>query len=243
MGFYNIYTEGQQAEEYKARKAKEAEEKEKAEAERRERRYNDKESMKSSFYFYDQPGTQARHYSAADGISVKYGQKKIEDLEQDRKANLYYTPDLAKNEEDKKRRDATNSVVKRDQDRMHSEIDKKSDAYHDALNRSTDASKKVSDAYHAYRGHGMLRNITKSGKASKAELDKACEEEKAAEKGVHTAYDAYSKAVDVANSYAGDNADAVNRHMRRHPDQWDGDKRIKTRSESGIFESVEFLNN
>ena len=36
--------------------------------------------------------------------------------------------------------------------------------------------------------------------------------------------------------------DAVNRHMRRHPDQWDGDKRIKTRSESGIFESVEFLN-
>ena len=36
--------------------------------------------------------------------------------------------------------------------------------------------------------------------------------------------------------------DSVNRHMRRHPDQWDGDKRIKTRSESGIFESVEFLN-
>ena len=36
--------------------------------------------------------------------------------------------------------------------------------------------------------------------------------------------------------------DAVNRHMRRHPDQWDGDKRIKTRSESGIFESIEFLN-
>lgn len=36
--------------------------------------------------------------------------------------------------------------------------------------------------------------------------------------------------------------DAVNRHMRRHPDQWDGDKRIKTRSEAcGIFESVEFL--
>lgn len=36
--------------------------------------------------------------------------------------------------------------------------------------------------------------------------------------------------------------ETVNRHMRRHPDQWDGDKRIKTRSESGIFESVEFLN-
>lgn len=36
--------------------------------------------------------------------------------------------------------------------------------------------------------------------------------------------------------------DVINRHMRRHPDQWDGDKRIKTRSESGIFESVEFLN-
>ena len=39
-----------------------------------------------------------------------------------------------------------------------------------------------------------------------------------------------------------DDIDAINRHMRRHPDQWGGDKRIKTRSESGIFESVEFLN-
>lgn len=38
MGFYNIFIEGQQAEEYKARKAKEAEEKEKAEAERLSRR-------------------------------------------------------------------------------------------------------------------------------------------------------------------------------------------------------------
>ena len=39
-----------------------------------------------------------------------------------------------------------------------------------------------------------------------------------------------------------DSTDSIERHMRRHPDQWDGDKRIKTRSESGIFESVEFLN-
>ena len=39
-----------------------------------------------------------------------------------------------------------------------------------------------------------------------------------------------------------DDMDAIEKHMRRHPDQWDGDKRIKTRSESGIFESVEFLN-
>ena len=37
--------------------------------------------------------------------------------------------------------------------------------------------------------------------------------------------------------------DAIARHMRRHPDQWDGSKRIKTRSEAcSIFESVEFLN-
>lgn len=42
--------------------------------------------------------------------------------------------------------------------------------------------------------------------------------------------------------YDREGQDVVNRHMRRHPDQWDGDKRIKTRSESGIFESVEFLN-
>lgn len=37
--------------------------------------------------------------------------------------------------------------------------------------------------------------------------------------------------------------DTINRHMRRHPDQWEGSKRIKTRSEAcGIFGSVEFLN-
>ena len=45
---------------------------------------------------------------------------------------------------------------------------------------------------------------------------------------------------DTKKAYT-DDRDAVNRHMRRHPDQWDGDKRIKSRSESGIFESVEFL--
>ena len=39
MGFYNIYTEGQQAEEYKSRKTKEAEEKEKADREAYEKRY------------------------------------------------------------------------------------------------------------------------------------------------------------------------------------------------------------
>lgn len=38
MGFYNIYTEGRQAEEYKARKTKEAEEKEKDENIRSENR-------------------------------------------------------------------------------------------------------------------------------------------------------------------------------------------------------------
>lgn len=52
------------------------------------------------------------------------------------------------------------------------------------------------------------------------------------------------KEVIKQNHQAGayDDTDAINRHMRRHPDQWDGDKRIKIRSESGIFESVEFLN-
>lgn len=56
-----------------------------------------------------------------------------------------------------------------------------------------------------------------------------------------TVYDRKFRGLD-GNAWA-DDRDAVNRHMRRHPDQWDGDKRIKTRSEAcGIFESVEFLN-
>ena len=35
--------------------------------------------------------------------------------------------------------------------------------------------------------------------------------------------------------------DAANRHMRRHPDQWKRGHHIGPKSESGIFESVEFL--
>lgn len=37
--------------------------------------------------------------------------------------------------------------------------------------------------------------------------------------------------------------DAIQKHMKRHPEQWDGDKYIGPKKEScGIFESVEFLN-
>lgn len=35
--------------------------------------------------------------------------------------------------------------------------------------------------------------------------------------------------------------DAANRHMRRHPDQWKRGHHIGPKSESGIFESIEFL--
>lgn len=35
--------------------------------------------------------------------------------------------------------------------------------------------------------------------------------------------------------------DAIDKHMRRHPEQWDGDKYIGPRKESSIFESVEFI--
>ena len=36
-------------------------------------------------------------------------------------------------------------------------------------------------------------------------------------------------------------ADAIARHMRRHPDQWKDGKHIGPKKEAGIFESVEFL--
>ena len=35
--------------------------------------------------------------------------------------------------------------------------------------------------------------------------------------------------------------DAVNRNMRRHPERWDGDKPVKPKSESTIFDDIEII--
>ena len=35
--------------------------------------------------------------------------------------------------------------------------------------------------------------------------------------------------------------DAANRNMRRHPERWDGDKPIKPKSESTIFDNIEIV--
>ena len=35
--------------------------------------------------------------------------------------------------------------------------------------------------------------------------------------------------------------DAVNRNMRRHPERWDGDKPVKPKSESTIFDDIEIV--
>ena len=127
-----------------------------------------------------------------------------------------------------KRKSDTKTVLDRDRDRRDSEADSRRQEYDNARSNA-------SQAYDNYRSHGIFRNLTKSGKVAKKDLEEA-------EKKVADAKAAYDRADKAKYSYAADDADAINRHMRRHPDQWDGDKRIKTRSESGIFESVEFLN-
>lgn len=134
MGFYNIYTEGQQAEEYKARKDKEAEEKEKAEAERINRRL--------------QAGVKTQNFE-----------------------DEYYDGNPSARKDHNRAIDARR-VVLRDEDK-----------------RATN-----------WRNTPMR----------------------------------YTK-----QDYT-DDRDAVNRHMRRHPDQWDGPNRVKSES-YGIFESVELL--
>jgi ankyrin repeat protein len=35
--------------------------------------------------------------------------------------------------------------------------------------------------------------------------------------------------------------DAVNRNMRRHPERWDGDKPVKPKTESTIFDNIEII--
>ena len=36
-------------------------------------------------------------------------------------------------------------------------------------------------------------------------------------------------------------SDAVNRNMRRHPERWDGNKPVKPKSESTIFDNIEIV--
>lgn len=143
MGFFNIYNEGQQAEEYKARKAKEAEEKEKAEAERKARRYN------------------------TDDLRI--GMKNDEDYEG--AMRTYRAQTVNSNDSDKRMRAMLSPNV--------------------SMNKK--------------------ENIIKS---TPRKMDDIL---------MHT--------------------DAIQKHMKRHPKQWDGDKYIGPKKESyGIFESVEFLN-
>ena len=155
MGFYNIYTEGQQAEEYLMRKK--AEEKKKEDAD-----------------------------------------KKHAETRALRKGHDTSSVDI---------RNSASNVEKRDYDRRNFEYDI-------AISKADMAAKK----------HGIF-----SDEANKAYKDRSVKKKN---------YNNYANA--IFNDM--DSTDAIERHMRRHPDQWDGDKRIKTRSESGIFESVEFLN-
>ena len=161
MGFYNIYTEGQQAEEYLMRKK--AEEQNKKDA--------DKEH------------------------SIKRVHNKV----------VHNLDNMAfKNMENN-----ANEVENRDSKRRYIEYDV--------------ASSKVDMAANKY---GIFSD----------EAKKAHEDRDIKKKNLNN----YEN--DIFDNH--DHTDAIERHMRRHPDQWEGSKRIKTRSEAcGIFESVEFLNN
>ena len=144
MGFYNIYIEGQQAEEYKARKAKEAEEKEKAEAERKAKRY--------------------------DPNNLRIGMKNDEDV-----SGAFRT--------------------------MNAQIA-----------NSHDSDRRMRDILSPNVSMRKKENIVHS---TPRKIDDIL---------MHT--------------------DAIQKHMKRHPEQWDGDKYIGPKKENcGIFESVEFLNN
>ena len=57
----------------------------------------------------------------------------------------------------------------------------------------------------------------------------------------------YAKTLDYGNRLDGRDklmsTDAINRDMRRHPDRWKQDSKGKLhRESSGIFESVQFIN-
>ena len=83
----------------------------------------------------------------------------------------------------------------------------------------------ISKADMAAKKHGIF-----SDEANKAYKDRSVKKKN---------YNNYTNA--IFNDM--DSTDSIERHMRRHPDQWEGSKRIKTRSEAcGIFEYVEFLN-
>ena len=57
----------------------------------------------------------------------------------------------------------------------------------------------------------------------------------------------YYDAMKVADRHANDTVtsnefrDAANRNMRRHPERWDGDKPVKPKTESTIFDNIEII--
>ena len=159
MGFYNIYTEGQQADEYRARKARE------------EKEQNDKV------------------------LNRNYGK----DIGGEKKA---------------KGRDNSGDYVKTDKDGTEH-------VYPSGVigNKNRDTRFEGEDdigkyKFHSYSHEDKLRRDAARNAANRNNNN---------------------------NGWKHTDADAINRHMRRHPDQWDGDKYIGPKKECGIFESVEFI--
>ena len=199
MGFYNIFIEGQQAEEYKARKAAEVVTKKKEED---------------------------------DHFNKRYG-RMIQNDDDTTKVGNRYTPQMVANSSSNPN---TEKGMKRDIERMDNaaEVLARVPEFKklDTMTISPDeAQKKYGLTDREKQAIEILQSVRKGQtKYDSVNFDALYN-------------DINNASIKIAkNAGMFTTADAINKHMRRHPDQWDGDKRIKTRSESGIFESVEFLN-
>ena len=232
FGNIAFLNEGEQAEKYKDRKAKEAAEKEKSDEERRERRYGYEDSRN-----YRPAGNQARVVTRFDdeGNPESYASSG-----KDAYDNGYRrTPDTDKAKKDSKRQSDVDSYMASKNPYHNGAYDK----YDQAISKSRDASidaKMANDNYNSFKG---FKRFSKEGRDAKSERDETSVAADKARSEYETAKSEYNKSrqyYDKINSP--ETRDAINKHMRRHPDQWEDGKYIGPKKESSIFESVTFLN-
>lgn len=250
FGNIAFLNEGEQAEEYKRKKAEEAAKKEKEEEERRKRRYGEDHKYSSFTRYYDS-GSQARKYS---DIGRKDQIKSGSDVGKAHGMAWIDPADKGKSNKDDERHKAVDNYMRSKNPYNNAtwdEYESKSAASNEADKKSRDADAKRDEAYdkrrQANKGFGKF---TAAGKKANAEYQAARDDAEVARGEKDKAEAEYWKAsdkLDKEKSYYNsintpDGRDVVNRHMRRHPEQWDGGKYIGPKKESSIFESVTFLN-
>jgi len=188
----NTLLEGEQAEAYKARKAAEKKAKEKAEKEHYNKRYPSISGEEDELFTFRRiPGNQARHYKPFTD------NKELSDTDI---IYSYKPKDKDKNEKDKARIKKSNEIIDKEKSRRSEASDNAYEKYKNKRDEKLDFGTKPK--FFGKRDYEKKVNELKT---------KHQDEVKAARKDYENKKDAYRRVNGIVTN------DAVNRHLRKHP--------------------------